>query len=154
MKRYKITGKVNVIGGGVENPIFVNSVGSNNRRIVVEVYHDTFPRVWERLSFLDTHEVTVYMELKNGVPSYEPRLVNDKDDTLTGITRMSLDPFTTEVTAKMVKELRDRTGAGLFDCKYALRACKGNQELATEWIRLKGTSIFDNFLIRNGIEKI
>jgi len=113
MKRYKITGKVNVIGGGVENPIFVNSVGSNNRRIVVEVYHDTFPRVWERLSFLDTHEVTVYMELKNGVPSYEPRLVNDKDDT-----------------------------------------CKGNQELATEWIRLKGTSIFDNFLIRNGIEKI
>ena len=43
-----------------------------------------------------------------------------------------------EVTAKLVKELREMTGAGMMDCKKALEACDGNMEKATEWLREKG----------------
>jgi elongation factor Ts len=41
-------------------------------------------------------------------------------------------------TAQMVKELRDRTGAGMMDCKAALEASKGDFEGAVEHLRKKG----------------
>ncbi|HOP57539.1 MAG TPA: translation elongation factor Ts [Bacillota bacterium] len=43
-----------------------------------------------------------------------------------------------EITAAMVKELREQTGAGLMDCKKALVATEGNLEAAVEWLREKG----------------
>ena len=42
------------------------------------------------------------------------------------------------VTAKMVKELREMTGAGMMDCKKALTECDGDFEKATIWLREKG----------------
>ncbi len=43
-----------------------------------------------------------------------------------------------DITAKMVKELRDGTGAGMMDCKKALKECDGDMELAGEYLRKKG----------------
>ena len=43
-----------------------------------------------------------------------------------------------EVTAQMVKELRERTGAGMMDCKNALNDCKGDMETAIDSLRKKG----------------
>jgi elongation factor Ts len=45
---------------------------------------------------------------------------------------------TTTFTAKDVQELRQRTGAGMMDCKRALEETKGNIELAIELLRKKG----------------
>ena len=42
--------------------------------------------------------------------------------------------------ASDVKELRDKTGAGMLDCKKALEACNGNMEEAVDWLREKGIS--------------
>ena len=42
------------------------------------------------------------------------------------------------ITAKLVKELRDKTGAGMMDCKKALTATDGNIEQAVDWLREKG----------------
>jgi elongation factor Ts len=41
-------------------------------------------------------------------------------------------------TAQLVKELRDRTGAGVMDCKEALQAARGDLEAAVEYLRKKG----------------
>jgi len=41
-------------------------------------------------------------------------------------------------TAQLVKDLRDRTGAGMMDCKEALQAAKGDLETAVEFLRKKG----------------
>jgi elongation factor Ts len=43
-----------------------------------------------------------------------------------------------EITAKMVKQLRDTTNAGMMDCKKALAECGGDMEKATEYLRKKG----------------
>lgn len=43
-----------------------------------------------------------------------------------------------EITAKMVKELRERTGAGMLDCKKALNETNGDMEKAVDWLREKG----------------
>lgn len=43
-----------------------------------------------------------------------------------------------EVTAKMVKDLRDMTGAGMMDCKKALAATEGDMDKAVEFLREKG----------------
>ncbi len=45
-----------------------------------------------------------------------------------------------EITASEVKALRDRTGAGMMDCKKALVACEGDVEQAIDWLRKKGLS--------------
>lgn len=42
------------------------------------------------------------------------------------------------ITAQMVKELRDMTGAGMMDCKKALQEMEGNIENAVDWLRQKG----------------
>src|SRR3954447_23053720 len=43
-----------------------------------------------------------------------------------------------EITAATVKELRDRTGAGMMDCKKALGETQGDMEAAIDWLRTKG----------------
>lgn len=45
-----------------------------------------------------------------------------------------------EVTAALVKELRERSGAGMGDCKKALVAVEGDVEGAIDWLRKKGLS--------------
>ena len=42
------------------------------------------------------------------------------------------------ITASLVKELRDRTGAGMMDCKAALKETDGDMEKAVEYLRKKG----------------
>lgn len=43
-----------------------------------------------------------------------------------------------EITAGMVKSLRESTGVGMMDCKAALAATNGDMEAATDWLRAKG----------------
>jgi elongation factor Ts len=43
-----------------------------------------------------------------------------------------------EITAALVKELRDRTGAGMMDCKKALAENNGDMEASIDWLRTKG----------------
>ena len=47
------------------------------------------------------------------------------------------------ITAAMVKELRDKTGAGMMDCKKALAETNGDMEAAIDWLRAKGISKAD-----------
>lgn len=42
------------------------------------------------------------------------------------------------ITASLVKELREKTGAGMMDCKKALEACNGDLEASFDWLREKG----------------
>jgi len=42
------------------------------------------------------------------------------------------------ITATMVKDLRDKTGAGMMDCKAALNETEGDTEAAIDWLRAKG----------------
>ena len=42
------------------------------------------------------------------------------------------------ITASMVKDLRDKTGAGMMDCKAALNETSGEMEAAIDWLRTKG----------------
>ena len=44
------------------------------------------------------------------------------------------------ISASMVKELREKTGAGMLDCKKALEECGGNLDNAIDWLREKGIS--------------
>jgi len=46
----------------------------------------------------------------------------------------------TTISATQVKELRDKTGAGMMDCKAALTETKGDLEQAVDWLRKKGLS--------------
>ncbi|HMG50587.1 MAG TPA: elongation factor Ts, partial [Inquilinus sp.] len=43
-----------------------------------------------------------------------------------------------EITAALVKELREKTGAGMMDCKKALGESGGDLETAVDWLRKKG----------------
>ena len=44
------------------------------------------------------------------------------------------------ITAAMVKDLREKTAAGMMDCKKALTECDGDMEKAVDWLRQKGLS--------------
>ena len=46
----------------------------------------------------------------------------------------------TDITASMVRDLRERTGAGMMDCKKALVENNGDAEAAIDWLRKKGLS--------------
>ena len=46
----------------------------------------------------------------------------------------------TNITAALVKDLRDKTGAGMMDCKNALTETGGDMESAIDWLRKKGIS--------------
>ena len=45
-----------------------------------------------------------------------------------------------EISAQMVKELREKTGAGMMDCKKALQESDGDAQKAVSWLREKGLS--------------
>ncbi len=45
-----------------------------------------------------------------------------------------------DISPKLVKDLREKTGAGMMDCKKALEETQGNFEAAIEWLRKKGLS--------------
>ena len=49
--------------------------------------------------------------------------------------------MSTPITAALVKELRDRTGAGMSDCQKALKATDGNVDAAAEKLRIDGMAI-------------
>lgn len=46
----------------------------------------------------------------------------------------------TTISAAMVKDLREKTGAGMMDCKAALTENGGDVEAAIDWLRTKGLS--------------
>ena len=45
-----------------------------------------------------------------------------------------------EITAALVKDLREKTGAGMMDCKAALTENNGDMDAALDWLRTKGLS--------------
>jgi len=49
----------------------------------------------------------------------------------------------TEITAALVKELREKSGAGMMDCKKALLENNGDIEASIDWLRAKGISKAD-----------
>jgi len=48
-----------------------------------------------------------------------------------------------QITAALVKELRDKTSAGMMDCKKALNETNGDLEAAADWLRTKGIAKAD-----------
>src|SRR5215467_12817099 len=50
---------------------------------------------------------------------------------------------TMEITAQLVKELRERSGAGMMECKKALTQNNGDIEVAIEWLRKQGLAKAD-----------
>jgi elongation factor Ts len=56
------------------------------------------------------------------------------------LTRHGKDIDMAEISASMVKELRERSGAGMMDCKSALAENKGDMEASIDWLRKKGLS--------------
>jgi len=51
-----------------------------------------------------------------------------------------METLMANITATMVKDLRDKTGAGMMDCKAALSETNGDMEAAIDWLRKKGIS--------------
>lgn len=62
--------------------------------------------------------------------------------------------MTIEISAKTVKELRDKTGAGMMNCKKALTENNGDFEKALETLRLKGMATADKKASRKATEGI
>jgi len=56
------------------------------------------------------------------------------------------------ISANVVKELRDITGAGMMDCKRALQECNGDAEAAKDWLRKRGQAIADKKSTRKASE--
>ncbi|MGB6034147.1 MAG: translation elongation factor Ts [Bacteroidota bacterium] len=46
-----------------------------------------------------------------------------------------------QITTEMIKRLRDKTGAGMMDCKRALESTEGNMDAAVEFLRKKGAAV-------------
>jgi len=59
-----------------------------------------------------------------------------------------------DITASLVKELRDKTGAGMMDCKKALVATEGDIALAIDWLREKGIAKAEKKASRIAAESI
>src|SRR5476649_1663504 len=51
-----------------------------------------------------------------------------------------METMMANITQSMVKDLRDKTGAGIMDCKNALSETAGDMETAMDWLRKKGIS--------------
>ena len=56
------------------------------------------------------------------------------------------------VTSKDIKLLRDKTGAGILDCKKALDETTGNIEKAIEWLRKKGINTAEKKSSRDALD--
>ena len=59
-----------------------------------------------------------------------------------------------EITAKLVKELRERTGLGMMDCKKALQEADGDSEKAVEYLRKKGMAAVEKRAGREASEGV
>ena len=59
-----------------------------------------------------------------------------------------------EITASMVKELRDKTGAGMMDCKKALAETDGDMQQAIEYLRKKGAATAEKRADRSADEGV
>lgn len=59
-----------------------------------------------------------------------------------------------EITASMVKELRDKTGAGMMDCKKALNENDGDMQAAIEYLRKKGAATAEKRADRSADEGV
>ena len=59
-----------------------------------------------------------------------------------------------EITASMVKELREMTGAGMMDCKKALNECNGNMEEAVDFLKKSGAAKMEKKASRIAAEGI
>ena len=57
-----------------------------------------------------------------------------------------------EITAAAVKELREKSGAGMMDCKKALAETSGDMEAAVDWLRTKGLAAADKKSSRTAAE--
>nr|QUE29631.1 tsf [Erythrotrichia foliiformis] len=57
-----------------------------------------------------------------------------------------------DISAKIVKELRDKTGAGMMDCKKALQSSEGDMDQAMEFLRVKGLASADKKSSRKAAE--
>ena len=58
----------------------------------------------------------------------------------------------TAITAAMVKDLREKTGVGMMDCKQALNETNGDMEAAIDWLRTKGLAAADKKSSRTAAE--
>jgi elongation factor Ts len=58
------------------------------------------------------------------------------------------------VDAKLVKDLRERTGAGMMDCKKALVESKGDLDSAIEFLRKAGVTKAEKKSVRDAIDEI
>ncbi len=58
------------------------------------------------------------------------------------------------ITAQMVKELREKTGAGMMDCKKALSESNGDMDKAIDWLRTKGIASAEKKSSRAAVEGI
>jgi elongation factor Ts len=59
-----------------------------------------------------------------------------------------------QISATEVKELRQRTGAGMMDCKRALQETSGDMEAAVEWLRKKGAAAAEKRVGREAAEGV
>ena len=57
-----------------------------------------------------------------------------------------------DITASMVKDLREKSGAGMMDCKKALAETNGDMEAAVDWLRTKGLAAADKKSSRTAAE--
>jgi elongation factor Ts len=64
----------------------------------------------------------------------------DRIPAFAGMTLEKKEKKMADITASMVKELRESTGAGMMDAKNALVETKGDMEAAVDWLRKKGLS--------------
>ena len=55
--------------------------------------------------------------------------------------QLIMGAHTMEITTEMIKRLRERTGAGMMDCKRALEASSGNMDAAVDFLRKKGAAV-------------
>ncbi len=59
-----------------------------------------------------------------------------------------------EISATTVRDLREKTGAGMMDCKKALTECAGDIEKAVDWLRKKGLNAADKKAGRTAAEGV
>ncbi|MBK9293802.1 MAG: translation elongation factor Ts [Oligoflexia bacterium] len=59
-----------------------------------------------------------------------------------------------EISATTVRDLREKTGAGMMDCKKALAECGGDMEKAVEWLKKKGLNAADKKSGRTAAEGV
>jgi elongation factor Ts len=57
-----------------------------------------------------------------------------------------------QITSEIIKKLRDKTGAGMMDCKRALEASNGDMEAAIEYLRKKGAAVAQKRADRSATE--